>query len=117
MSFGGIFIVVGSCIVSRKYRKFLAASQNAHREKWHKRDGVSEEDYVAMNHGDMKMLSMGPTETPPPPQYGRNDELFLPDDVQRVGNRVNEVQLQHHRLPAETYGSVTRKPLPAYRDF
>lgn len=97
----------------------MAASQDEHREKWHNRGASEEEDYEAMTYEeDLKMMSMSPAETPPP-QYGRgrNDELFLPDDVQRIVDRVAEVQLQHHRLPAEIYGSVARKPLPAYRDL
>lgn len=95
----------------------MAASQVSHREKWYSRGGSEEEDYeAAVYGGDLKMKSMSPAETPPP-QYDRSDELFLPDNVQRIVSRVSEVQLQHHRLPAEIYGSVARKPLPAYRDF
>ncbi|KAK5098066.1 hypothetical protein LTR70_009566 [Exophiala xenobiotica] len=117
LSFGSIFTIAGFCVISRRYRRFLAASQVSHREKWHRRGSSEEEDYQTVGYGGgLKMKSMSPAGTPPP-QYGRSDELFLPDDVQRIVNRVSEVQLQHHRLPPEIYGSVERKPLLAYRDF
>jgi len=116
LSFGSIFTIAGFWLISRRYRRFLDASQVSHREKWHRRGGSEEEDYQTVGYGGgLKMKSMSPAGTPPP-QYGRSDELFLPDNVQRIVNRVSEVQLQHHRLPAEIYGSVERKPLPAYRD-
>ena len=86
-------------------------SQKSHKEKWHSRGGDGQEEYYALEGGeDPKIMSISPAETLPP-QYVRSDELFLPEDFQRVVNRVSEVQMQHQRLSPETYGSVTRKPL------
>lgn len=117
LSFGSVFIIAGFCVISQRYRRFLAASQVSHREKWHRRGGSEEQDYEAVEYeGYLKMKSRSPVETPPP-QYGRSDELFLPDEVHHVMNRASEVQLQHHHLPTEIYGSVVRKPLPAYGNF
>lgn len=117
MSFGSAFIIAGFCVTGRKYRKFLIASQNSHREKWHSRGCSGAEHYEVVDHGgDLKMMTITPAGTPIP-RYGRSDEHFLPDDVHCVVESVIEVQLQHRLLPAKTYGSVARKPLPGSRDF
>jgi len=115
LSFGSIFIIAGLWVIGRRYRRFLTASQVSHREKWYDRRGNEEDDYGSMAYGgDLEMMNMSSAETPPP-QIGRTDELFLPGDVQRIVDRPSGMRLEHRRLPAEAYGSVARKPLPAFR--
>lgn len=93
----------------------MTASQVSHREKWYDRGGSEEDDYSSMAYGgDLKMKNMDSAETPLP-QIGRTDELFLPRDVQRIVDRPSGMRLEDRRLPAEAYGSVARKPLPAFR--
>lgn len=113
LSFGSLILIAGMCIVSRKYKRFLSASQKAHRDNWHRRGLTEHEDHqMGLTSRELKMVDLRQHE-PPLPDYSMRDELFLPQDVQRIAEGVAEVQQQPQRLPAETYSSIARKPIPA----
>lgn len=67
---------------------------------------------------DVNMSSLHQPQTvSPPPEYRRNNELFLPEDVQNVVRNVDSMRQQKIRAPADRYGTVSRKPVPKSTNF
>lgn len=106
--------------LSGRYRRFLAASQQSYRD--HRRRRYSAHEDYGMSTGkeddEINMSSLKQTHTTsPPPEYRRNDELFLPEDVQQVVRNIDSMRQQRIRTPADKYGSISRKPLPKATNF
>lgn len=119
VSFGCVLLFAAVFVVLCKYRKSLIHSRQSYiAGRWrHKYD---ENRPYGDDLNDKQHNSVGLTQLPshsPPPEYARQDEQVLPNDVQQVVDRVNNMRNQNTRLPANTYGSVVRKPCPNYRDF
>lgn len=105
-------------LVSRRYKKHLDASHREHHDNWNNRGNISDElNPQPVYQMAMKLLDTLETGTrATSPRSERIDEMYLPEDVQRVVDRVAEMRRQETRLPIEAYGSIRRKPLPAYPD-
>lgn len=112
LSFSLILVIVVFLIVSRKYRRFLAASHKAYLSNRNRRcnnEGVNE---TGANEHGLDLVSIDVSNSRPP-EYGCKDELFLPANMNAILQRTNEQQRQSQRLSADAYGSLRRKPLTA----
>lgn len=115
LGFGGTFAVIILFFIARKYREHLHASHREHRYNWNNRGNFSDRVELSQeDHRAVKMVDTSDTTRTTSPHDDRLAEFHLPQDVQRVFDRVATMQQQESLLSVEAYGSIRRNPLPSY---
>lgn len=92
----------------------MQASHLEHQRNWNNRDRTTDNIDLSEAH-QISMKTMDIQESGTLVWHERRiDELYLPDDVQRVVDKVADTRQQSVPLAAESHGSVRRMTLPTY---